>query len=326
MTDSKYFGETVFSYGSPLGNEFRISRRSFSTASDKPTKRISFVAGLHGDELEGVHLCFRLFQYLTQLVKDSPHLLVGDVHIYPAVNPQALGNASRVWPFFETDMNRMFGRRVDSLPSHAADALIQDIGERSDLVVDIHSSNLHLREVPQVRIIEGFDKKLIPLAQCTNVDVVWVHPTVPVFEYTLGFGLNHSGIPALVIEAGICLKLDHRINGQLLDGAINLLCKTGVLDFDAVSIPDVRQPRLVNPDCVAQVVASRAGLFLARVKPGQEVARGELLGELVDPTEGILLEEVVSPVDGFLFTLRELPLTYEGGVLVRIAARGSFTS
>tara|TARA_B100000686_G_scaffold344253_1_gene426524 strand:+ start:2694 stop:3674 length:981 start_codon:yes stop_codon:yes gene_type:complete len=319
MPNSHFTGHTVFSYDSPLGNEFSISRQSFSPEGGKGSKRIAFVAGLHGDELEGVFLCFRLIKYLRKLQENFPQAITGSIHIYPTVNPQALGNVSRFWPFFETDLNRMFGGLTGSLPSHAAKKLMEDIREQADLVVDVHSSNLHLKEAPQIRIIEGFDKKLIPLAQWTNVDVIWVHPAIPVLEYTLGYGLNRSKIPTLVVEAGTCLKLDRAISDQLFDGSVNLLCKTGILNLKLDSIPKVRQARLVNPDHVTQITARKSGLFLAQSETGVEVAKGELLGELIDPTHGTLLEKIISPIDGFLFTLRELPMTYEGAVLARIA-------
>ena len=40
---------------------------------------------------------------------------------------------------------------------------------------------------------------------------------------------------------------------------------------------------------------------------------------MVDPVQGNLVKEIVRPVNGFLFTLRELPVSYEGAVLARIA-------
>ena len=213
----------------------------------------------------------------------------------------------------------MFGGRKGSLPSHAAETLMTDICERSDLVIDIHSSNLHLKEAPQIRIIEGFDKTLIPLAQWTNVDVIWVHPIVPIFEYTLGYGLNHSKVPALVIEAGTCLEIDNMISDQLFDGVVHLLYKMGVLNLEEEFIPKIRRPRLVNPDRVKQVTANKSGLFVTKTKIRHEVSKGEILGELIDPMRGVLLEKVVSPANGFLFTLRELPVVYEGAVLARVA-------
>ncbi len=309
----------VLAYQSPLGHTIEIVRQTFKAASPNPIKRISFISGLHGDELEGVILCFRLLQYLRKLKETRPEVFIGEIHVYPSVNPQALSNASRFWPFFGTDMNRLFGVQSQSLPAHAADQLLQDIRFHSDLAVDLHSSNLQLWEAPQIRIIEGFDKKLISLAQWCNVDVIWVHPMTPVFEYTLGYNLNRSKIPTLVVEAGTCLRLDQEINARLFQGLIHLLCRTGILNLDPSEVPVVGVARLINPNHVAQIQAPQSGFFIRKAFPGSSLSKGDLIGELVDPVQGRLMEDIISPVDGFLFTLREMPITYEGAVLARIA-------
>ena len=199
---------TVVSYKSPVGGAVEIVKQTFPAQREKPVRRISFVAGLHGDELEGVFLCHRLIQYFHSLQETEPEAFQGDIHIYPAVNPQALRASSRRWPFFSVDMNRMMGSRGESsLPAKTSQDLLEDIKSCSDLAVDFHSSNLHLLELPQIRIIEGFDKKLIPLANQCNTDLIWIHPHSPVFETTLGYNLNRKKIPTLVIETGICLRI-----------------------------------------------------------------------------------------------------------------------
>ena len=45
----------------------------------------------------------------------------------------------------------------------------------SDVVFDIHASNIFLTEIPQIRINELHEKELVPLAEASNVDFIWVH-------------------------------------------------------------------------------------------------------------------------------------------------------
>lgn len=283
-------------------------------------KRVSFLAGLHGDELEGVYLCYRLLQFLKQLQVTQPQAFHGEIHIYPTVNPQALQNATRLWPFFSVDMNRMFGRQGDdSLPASSTQGLMEDLTACSDLVVDFHSSNLHLKELPQIRIIEGFEEDLIPYARECNVDIVWVHPMAGIFESTLGFNLNSNHLPTLVVETGICQRIHPELCDQIVRGMIHLLCKTGTLALDSSQVPEIKSPRLLHPHQVALVSAHQSGLFVGTAAPGQRIAEDEKIGEIIDPVTGTVLQQVVSPVNGFLFTFREHPLTYAGAPLARIA-------
>ena len=60
------------------------------------------------------------------------------------------------------------------------------------LVVDIHASNVYLREIPQVRIARAFEAKLVPLARRMNLDLIWVHEAVTVLENTIAHSLNDA--------------------------------------------------------------------------------------------------------------------------------------
>ncbi len=311
--------QNIFSIQTPVGPPVEIIRHTFASQSSQPGKRVSLVAGLHGDELEGLYICHRLIQILKTLEEQDASAFKGEINIYPAVNPQALETGTRLWPFFSNDINRTFGRtEPPSLPGEMSRTLLEDLKANSDLVVDIHSSNLHLMELPQIRIIKNFEKKLVPLAKLCNVDLIWVHPHADIFESTLGHNLNQAQIPTLVIETGICLRINKNHCAQIVLGILNLLRKIGALDTDAPQV-NIAEPRLVQPESVTMVQASDAGLFIKQAEVGQTLSEGEKIGDLIDPVQGQTLEEVRSPCSGLLFTLREHPLTLKGAPLARIA-------
>jgi predicted deacylase len=311
--------QSILTIQTPVGPPVEIIRHTFSSQSSQPSKRVSLVAGLHGDELEGLYICHRLMQILKNLEEQDNSAFKGEINIYPAVNPQALETGTRLWPFFSNDINRTFAKTEPaSLPGETSRTLLEDLKANSDLVVDIHSSNLHLMELPQIRIIKNFEKKLVPLAKLCNVDLIWVHPHADIFESTLGYNLNQAQIPTLVIETGICLRINKNHCAQIVLGILNLLRKTGVLDTDEpqVAIPE---PKLLQPESVTMIQAGNAGLFIKQTEVGQTVSEGEKIGDLIDPVQGQTLEEARSPCSGLLFTLREHPLTLKGAPLARIA-------
>lgn len=307
--------QSIFTIQTPVGTPMEIVRHTFSPQNAKPAKRVSLITGLHGDELEGLYICHRLMQTLKKF--EEQNALKGEVHVYPAVNPQALEAGTRLWPFFSVDINRTFGdTNAPSLAAETSKALLDDLKSNSDLVVDFHASNLQLMELPQIRIIKDFEKKLVPLAQLCNVDLIWVHPHAPIFESTLGYNLNLAKIPTLVIETGICLRINKNYCDQIVLGILNLLRQTGTLDCDQ---PQVTPARLVQPDGVTMIQAQHAGLFVKHAEVGQTLKQGDKIGELIDPVQGNVLENVCSPCPGLLFTLREHPLTGKGAPLARIA-------
>lgn len=312
--------KTLVLFESPLGAPVKVIKQTFTAFKGRPVKRVSFVAGLHGDELEGLVLCHRLIQALRQLKQTQPEAFLGDIHIYPAANPSAVNSATRLWPFYSEDMNRTFGPGSgDSVPVQVSRALFEDLKAHSDLAVDIHSSNKHLLELPQIRIIENFAGTLVPLAEQTCADLIWVHPMAGLFESTLGYNLNLAKIPTLVIETGICLRIHPEFGDQLFHGMMHWLNHIGVLAIRNTPAKYIKAPRMIYPNQVALAMARQSGLFVGQARLGSQVKQGDPLGQMLNPMTGDVLEEVVSPGTGLLFTLRQLPLVYAGGLLARVA-------
>jgi predicted deacylase len=311
----------INSYQTPSGQRVEVVKQSFSSFDKPPIKRVAFVSGLHGNELEGIYLCHLLTNYLKELQDTQPERLLGEVHIYPSVNPQASAIGVRLWPFLSIDLNRQFKNTSgNSLAISSAEALINDLKASADIVIDCHASNLYLKEVPQIRIIEGFHKKLIPLAVQCNVDLIWVHPPSPVFESTLGYNLNKSKIPTLVIETGIALRINQDFVNQLFKGMLKLLYHLGVISTEKIQ-PKVNYPIVIQPSQVVILQSDFPGLFIANTDIKTNVSKGDIIGKVVDAMNGKILKEIIASDNGFLFTLREHPLVYPGDLLARIALK-----
>lgn len=311
---------SIASFESPFRTRLELVRQTFTSTLHKPARRVAFVTGLHGDELEGLYAGHRLLQFLEDLKRNHPGAFLGEVHVYPAANPQALNHASRLWPGHGTDLNRSMGQSNGGrLPGQIAHRLLDDLREHADLVVDLHASNMHLRELPQVRVVEEFQRKVLPLARLTNCDLIWVHPMADLFASTLGYNLNRIKIPTLVIEAGICLRVTREFGDQLFAGFIHLLKETGVLDASVPSPGRIKIPLEIRANQVQLATAGESGLFVPEAQPGEFVGAGRVIGHILDPVKGRVLEEVTAPASGLLFTLREMPLTYAGSLLARVA-------
>jgi predicted deacylase len=310
--------ETFFTIEMPYREQMEIRRTVFA-GGDGP--RVSVVAGVHGDELEGLYVCHRLAAWLDDLLRTSPHGLLGSIELYPAVNTLGLDTLTRGLPVFDTDLNRAFpGSATGPLPGRLAAALMTEL-TGSALVVDIHASNIYLREIPQVRINQEFDILLVPIANRMNLDLIWLHGAATVLETTLAHSLNSCGTPCLVAEMGVGMRITPEYCDQLVAGILAVWKELGVL-APHVSVPETSHTPLIADDSnVHYLNAQTSGMFIPAASHWTDVHRGELLGMIVSPFQGDILSEVRSPVDGILFTLREYPLVYEGSLMARVMAR-----
>ncbi len=273
--------------------------------------RICVITGIHGDELEGQFVCYEI----ARRIGEHPECLTGVVDIYPALNPLGVGAITRGIPLFDLDMNRIFPGNNSASPfeSMAAD-IVADIAGAT-LCLDIHASNIYLRELPQIRINEISAEVLVPWARLSNVDYIWVHGNSTVLKGTLAFSLNAIGTPCLVVETGVGMRITKGYGLQLADGIMNLMGASGVWNGP---VPPVRDPHISTDGEVAFINADSAGLFVPEVEHDRYVTCGQLVGNVVEPATGTVVQELCSPVDGLLFTLREYPMVYPGSLIARV--------
>lgn len=302
--------KTIISEGLPVDERLMIRKNVVQGKSG--SKRICIVTGTHGDELEGQYVCFELIRRL----KENLDSLVGSVEIYPALNPLGLDSVNRGFPTFDLDMNRIFpGDAGGHLIENIAHQIVQDL-RGADMVIDIHSSNIFLREMPQARVNVEMADQLVPFAQLLNLDFIWVHGAATVLESTLAHSLNVIGTPTVVVEMGIGMRITRLYGDRLIDGIINMMQHMGM--WTGPVAEDISSPQLSTLGEVSFLNAEASGIIIPSVSHSVNVKKGDLLCQIVDPFEGTVVENVLSPVDGVLFTLRTYPVVYEGSLIARI--------
>lgn len=276
-------------------------------------KRISIVTGIHGDELEGQYVCYEL----SRRIHADKSMLTGIVDIYPALNPLGVDSITRGIPMFDLDMNRIFpGNTEGSMAEYVAAKAIEDISG-SELCIDIHASNIYLRELSQVRISEITAKELVPLARRLNIDYIWVHQAATVLESTLAHSLNSIGTKTLVVEMGVGMRVTKELGDQLTDGIFVLMKDLGIWKGEVIT---PKKPIESEDGNVHFLNASASGIFLPGISHSKMVKNGEQIGEIVDPLSGKVLQKIYSPCNGLVFTLREFPVVYEGSLVGRVLA------
>lgn len=303
----------VVSVALPVDEVLEIKKhRIMPTGSGKGLKRISVVTGIHGDELEGQYVCFEL----SRRINENIDKLSGIVDIYPAMNPLGIDSITRGIPAFDLDMNRLFPGNIDgNMTEYLAAGIMKDVSG-SDVVFDIHASNIYLTEIPQIRINELHEDTLVPLAKESNVDFVWIHGASTVLESTFAYSLNSTGTPCLVVEMGVGMRITRNYGDQMVDGILNVMKKMGMWEGE---VKKVRKPIISkNPDDVSFLNASTGGLFLPSVKHWERLNAGDEVGKIIDPLSGEVLDTILSPVDGILFTIRDYPIVDEGSLIGRL--------
>ena len=295
----------------PVDEEFHIVKNHLSNGRGK---RICIVTGTHGDELEGQYVCY----LIAKMVQENLSYLHGTVDIYPALNPLGIDSMQRGVPAFDLDMNRIFpGNTRGSMIEKVAHDIYTDLSG-ADMVIDIHASNIFLREIPQVRISEATAPTLVPFAQQMGINFIWIHQAATVLESTLAHSLNSTGTPCLVAEMGVGGRISHSMCQHLVDGIQNLMYEMGIWSQQPDPSSIGRSVICQGADSVAFINAATSGVFVTEIHNDIDVRQGQVIGQIISPLTGQVISQVIAPCDGLLFTIRAYPMVYEGSLLARI--------
>jgi predicted deacylase len=310
---------TLLRMTAPLRDNFEIPYHDFGPTTEKPA--LAVVAGLHGNELNGIFVLSRLAEFLAGIAdgRRSEQRLNGRIVVVPAVNVLGVNTRSRRWPFDKTDINRMFpGYDAGETTQRIANAVLQAT-RAATYRVDVHSSNLDFEELPQVRLYEPSEDEK-STAMLFGLPAVIERHTDQVLTSTLGHAWRGDGGESFVIQAGRAGDLQLPHCERLFRALMAFLHHTGLVSGIDLAAED-QDTHYFGADCTLSLVSDHAGLFVTHVPVGAWLQAGALIGEVFDGFSGQRRAEVRAPLPGLLSGIRRQPLLYEGDLVARLQTR-----
>ncbi len=251
----------------------------------KPGPVLCLIAGIHGDELNGIEVARRIGD------EADATRLSGTLIVAPIVNVFGFTRNNRYLPD-RRDLNRHFpGTRGGSIASRLAHGFFNDVVRRCDSLVDFHTGSFQRSNLPQIR------------ADLTNPEVL---------EFTRGFGntlVLHSpgargmlrlaavgtGIPAVTFEVGAPHFLEEEHIAPAADAIRSLMHRMGMLESEAHAGKDAETTPIYQES--SWVRTNSSGFLFSAVRLGQQVEPGQALGHVIDPVTS-RRTEILAPFPG----------------------------
>lgn len=292
---------------------------------NSPYPAVALVAGLHGNEINGVFILSRLADFLNSVEAGKfPDLkLLRKVLIIPAVNVLGVNLRTRTWPFDKTDINRMFpGSTIGETTQRIAYA-VMEATKRAEFRIDIHTAGSDFEELPQVRLYGPSDKER-ETARFFGLPAIMERSLSPVFTTTLMYSWKAWPGQSMMLRVGQAgtVQLEHC--QRVFRALVLFLGRTGVLEGVRIAADD-EETCFFDKNSAFRVHAEKAGAFVSDRQVGRWVQAGQELGYIYDCFGGNVIEKVVSPVAGLLSGIRRHPLLFEGDLIFRVNAKGSVT-
>ncbi|HMR43605.1 MAG TPA: succinylglutamate desuccinylase/aspartoacylase family protein [Saprospiraceae bacterium] len=285
----------------PSGNQINLNTFVYRGKKSGPTLLV--LAGVHGDEINGVEIVRRaiaggIFERLTR----------GNVIAIPVLNIFGFINFSRDVPDGK-DVNRSFpGESSGSLASRVAFTFSKKILPLIDFGVDFHTGGRSLYNFPQVRFSKGHPQSL---EMAKNFGAPFSLASKPIAKSLRKTGIEQNK-PIIVFEGGESLRLDGLAIQKGLEGLQNLLYKNEMAD-------KISEPKTTAVfENTSWERAPRSGIFVWSKSSGTPVKKGEPLGFIGDPygQEKIMIR---AKKDGYIVGHNNAPVVSQGDALFHIA-------
>lgn len=267
--------------------------------------RLVCVAGIHGDEHEGVTAQLEVWEEL------EPDELNGTLVMVTVANPPAFRAGMRRNPEDLLDMNRVFpGSPTGTVTERLAYHLFHDIVAEADFVLSMHGWSSGALVVPYVEYPRDspVTEASLAAARAFGLEYVedWDWPTGMLVAVC-----TRSGIPAIEPEIGGlgCTMPERRALYKL--GMRNLMRHLGMLSGE----PEL--PATIKRVTRRMLIAPLGGLVRRHVELGCAVRAGDIVATITDLT-GVPLAPVEAPIDGFVAAVRLMASANPGDCLAVI--------
>lgn len=268
----------------------------------RPGPRVFLSAAVHGDELNGLEIIWRVMEALR------PKRLRGTVVAVPIVNVFGFSAQSRYLPD-RRDLNRSFpGTARGSLAARVAYQFQTEIMAGCDVGIDLHTGSLMRSNYPQVRAnLE--DPETYALAEVFGAPVM-MHAAER--KGSLRRAAVAAGIRCLLYEGGEGQRFDHRAIEIGVAGIHRVLGYLG-----AVPVPSGPTPTTRRLGRSSWVRATRGGLVHLEVAPGDVVDARADVGRIVD-VYGKRVARLKAPFDGVVLARANNPLVHKGDAVIHV--------
>jgi predicted deacylase len=271
--------------------------------SNNPGPVVLLLAGIHGDETNGVGIV----REIINLKLNKPK--TGTIICIPVFNIFGYLIQTREFPDGR-DLNRMFPGTVNgSLASQFAYQFTKEIAPLVDFVIDFHTGGGERDNIAQIRCSKN-DEKALELAKVFNPPMIVFSENI---SKSLRDTLHKMGKTVILFEGGKSNDLNPTIINEGVNGTKNVLIRLGLIE---VEITVSETPVFVHK--AKWLRSSDSGMFKIMAKNGTFVKKREVLGVIQDPF-GEFKKKIYAPFNCHIFCINKTPIVNKGDALFHLS-------
>lgn len=305
--------EVIFTMNTAFRGEYTIHGYSYG----KGEKSACIVGAMRGNEYQQLYICSLLAQKLAELEAQGDIAAGKEILLIPTLNYSSMNAKKTKWISDDSDINRSFpGNPKGPATSRIAATLLQRIKDYS-YGIQFASFYLQGESIPHVRMMET-GKESTSLANLFGMPYVLTGMNRAFDQVTLNYNWQTAGTQAFSVYSATTEKIDDQSARTAVSSVLRFLTRMGIIKYDCHGgyISTVlKEQELVS------VKADEAGFFRKLVGVNQEVKRGQILAEIINPMDGSVKAEILAPTDGIIFFVQDSPMVFQNVVIYKLIRR-----
>ena len=302
--------EILYELQSPYRESLKITGFYFGHGE----KSVCIVGALRGNEIQQMYVCARLVEALKKLEEKGAIAENKEILVIPSVNHASMNIGKRFWPTDNTDINRMFpGYHLGETTQRIAAGLFEKL-QGYTYGIQLTSFYMMGEIIPHVRIMDlGYHD--LELAKAFGLPFVMLRKPRPYDSTTLNYNWQVWDTKAFSLYTTKTDQFDTPEAMRMVDHILGFLNHCGIITYRS------RQSyvsHVVPDERLITLQTTEAGLYRYFKDPGEEVRKGELLAQVLDPFDVTIKEQILSPLDGVVFFRQKSHLINQHAVAFRL--------
>ncbi|MBQ8147309.1 MAG: succinylglutamate desuccinylase/aspartoacylase family protein [Lachnospiraceae bacterium] len=305
--------EIIFNMSTAFRGEYAILGYRFGHGE----KAACIIGAMRGNEFQQLYMCSQLIAKLEQLEAKGAIVANKEILIVPSLNYNSMNVGKKFWVADNMDINRSFpGNPEGPATSRIAAAILERVKGYS-YGIQFASFYMGGEFIPHIRLTEEGAHN-VSMASLFGMPYILAASERAFDATTLAYNWQKQGTSAFSVYTGATERIDEERARQGVAAILRFLTRMGIIRYNCHGgyISSV-----VEEDDLLSIRADMPGFFRKKVSTNTEVARGQLLAEIVDSFRGDVISRMVAPTDGIIFYQQVQPMVFQNSVAFKMIKR-----
>ena len=285
--------EIIYSMNTAYRGEYEIQGFSYGSGD----KAACIVGAMRGNEFQQLYISSLLAKKLGELEARGAIVSGKKILLIPSINYSSFNVGKKYWITDNSDINRSFpGNPEGQATSRIAAAVMEKV---TGYAYGIQFASFYM------------DGEFIPYvltAEPRSYD-----------KATLNYNWQMRGTEAFSVYSGVTDTINGESANQAVSSVLRFLTRMGVIRYNchAGYISTIMD----EEDLLSIRSEHAAGFFKKLVQPGDEVVRGDIIANIINPMTGENTTDIYAPTDGIIFYCQNSPMIYQNSVIFKMIRR-----